>query len=30
MGIGHKLATKLCFEDKALGVALTPDLSFIK
>ena len=26
MGIGHKLATKLCFEDKALGVALTPDL----
>lgn len=26
MGVGHRLATALCFRDKALGVALTPDL----
>ena len=26
MGIGHKLATNLCFQDKAYGIALTPDL----
>ncbi len=26
MGIGHLKATKKCLEDKALGVALTPDL----
>ena len=26
MGKGHLIATNLCFENKALGVALTPDL----
>lgn len=26
MGIGHKLATNMCFNDKAYGIALTPDL----
>lgn len=26
MGIGHKLATDLCFNHKAYGIALTPDL----
>lgn len=26
MGVGHKLATELCFKDKAYGIALTPDL----
>jgi len=26
MGVGHKKATACCFEDKAFGVALTPDL----
>lgn len=26
MGKGHKLATELCFKDKAYGIALTPDL----
>lgn len=26
MGIGHQLATELCFRDKAYGLALTPDL----
>ncbi len=26
MGIGHKLATEMCFKDKAYGIALTPDL----
>lgn len=26
MGVGHKKATQRCFDDRALGVALTPDL----
>ena len=26
MGIGHKIATEMCFKDKAYGIALTPDL----
>lgn len=26
MGIGHKLATEICFHDQAYGIALTPDL----
>jgi hypothetical protein len=26
MGVGHKLATEMCFRDGAYGVALTPDL----
>lgn len=26
MGVGHKIATEICFKNKAYGIALTPDL----
>jgi len=26
MGVGHKLATEICFQDRAYGIAVTPDL----
>lgn len=26
IGVGHKLATDMCFNDKAYGIAITPDL----
>src|SRR3990167_4911827 len=26
MGVGHKLATERCFQDRAYGIAITPDL----